>query len=436
MKDSKYNLIVPYQNKLLFYNVLNSSFSYIDNYDNSFDSINDFFKSSIALKKGYVHDDFYDEEKAFLMKKQDQTESRFLNLVVLPTMQCNFKCPYCYECDKDKVMGKETVRALEKFLLLHLHEYSGLHIGWFGGEPLLKMDVIESINNTAKRISKKLGKMFFSSITTNGYLLSIENFQKLLDLNIKSYTVTLDGTKEYHDKYRKLKSDAPTYNRLIDNLINISKNKSAFLFNVRMNVSKENYSNLDTFIEEMYKLFGKDNRFDLTLVLTSDWGGETINQMKDDLLQSTDFLYDVIIKHKDKFKFKNMFKIIEGESCQFANRNSYVIDTEGNLLKCTVHLNHEKIKVGKILPTGNIEFNYSNLSYWNLHDYSFQTSNNCKNCKMLFVCKERLCLAAEKYSIKCGYSTEKLEKMLIAKYELDPESFYYVNKQQILLKET
>ena len=169
MKDSKYNLIVPYQNKLLFYNVLNSSFSYIDNYDNSFDSINDFFKSSIALKKGYVHDDFYDEEKAFLMKKQDQTESRFLNLVVLPTMQCNFKCPYCYECDKDKVMGKETVRALEKFLLLHLHEYSGLHIGWFGGEPLLKMDVIESINNTAKRISKKLGKMFFSSITTNGY---------------------------------------------------------------------------------------------------------------------------------------------------------------------------------------------------------------------------------------------------------------------------
>ena len=131
-----------------------------------------------------------------------------------------------------------------------------------------------------------------------------------------------------------------------------------------------------------------------------------------------------------------MFKIIEGESCQFANRNSYVIDTEGNLLKCTVHLNHEKIKVGKFLPTGNIEFNYSNLSYWNLHDYSFQTSNNCKNCKMLFVCKEKLCLAEEKYSIKCGYTAEKLEKMLVAKYELNPESFYYVDKQQLLLKES
>lgn len=425
MVTSKYNVIVEYKDKLLLYNALNHSFSYLHNCSNSKDLINDFFKTSIAKEMGYVHDDFYDEEKSYLMKMQDKNESRFLNLIILPTMQCNFKCPYCYENQRDKIMHKETVQSIENFISLHLHEYSGLHIGWFGGEPLLKLDIIETINKKAQEISNKLGKVFFSSITTNGYLLSKDTFERLLELNVKSFTVTLDGTKEYHNKYRILYDNTGTYDLLLNNIVDISRTKRNFTFNIRMNVNKDNYSNLDNFINEMYKYFGSDKRFDISLVLTSDWGGDTVNQMKDDLLSSSECLYDIAIKNKDKFRFKNLFKIIEGESCSFVNRHSYVIDTNGNLLKCTVHFNHEKVNVGKILPTGHLKINYSNLAYWNLHNNSLGT---CENCKISLCCKGNFCPASDNYKKSCGYTNDRLNKMIIAKYELDKNSFYCVDK--------
>lgn len=424
MTSSKYNVIVEYKDKLLLYNSLTCSFSYLNNGSYSENLLNDFFKSPIAKEMGYTHDDFYNEEKAYLMKMQDKREIRFLNLVILPTMQCNFHCTYCYECKKSQEMQQETVKSIENFISRHLYEYSGLHIGWFGGEPLLKLEIIEAINKKAKNVSTKLGKPFFSSITTNGYLLTRDVFERLLKLNIKKYTVTLDGTKEYHDKYRKLHNNMGTYDTLINNMVKIREIDRNFSFDIRMNVNKENCVNLDSFIDKMYKWFGNDIRFDLSLVLTSNWGGETVYQMKDDLLKTTEILYEIAIKNKNKFKFNNLLKILEGESCQFANRHSYVIDTSGNLLKCTVHFNHEKINVGRILSTGNLQFDYSNLSYWNLHNNSF---SECDNCKMSLSCKGRFCLALDNYKNCCGYTDDKLKKMIIAKYELDKSSFYCID---------
>ena len=191
-----------------------------------------------------------------------------------------------------------------------------------------------------------------------------------------------------------------------------------------MNVNKENFDNLDNFIDEMYNYFGLDSRFDLALVLTSDWGGQTIKYMENDLLSSSESLYDIIIANKNKFKFKNMFQLLEGATCKFSNRHSYVVDTKGNLLKCTVYLKHEKAIVGKILPSGKLEFNYNNLSFWNLHN---NFSNDCSNCKMSLLCKGKYCIAVDDYKKTCGYSIEKLNKMIIAKYELEPDSFYCVN---------
>lgn len=50
MVTSKYNVIVEYKDKLLLYNALNHSFSYLHNCSNSKDLINDFLKL-LLLKK-------------------------------------------------------------------------------------------------------------------------------------------------------------------------------------------------------------------------------------------------------------------------------------------------------------------------------------------------------------------------------------------------
>ena len=71
-----------------------------------------------------------------------------VSLTICPTMGCNFDCPYCFENHRAGKMSREVqddVVALAERML----EASGvrrLAVTWFGGEPLLFPDVIESLS--------------------------------------------------------------------------------------------------------------------------------------------------------------------------------------------------------------------------------------------------------------------------------------------------
>lgn len=66
---------------------------------------------------------------------------------------------------------------------------------------------------------QKSKKPYYSSITTNGYLLTPNNIKTLIDCNVYSYTITIDGLQETHDKFRHLVGKQPTFNNnIINNL--------------------------------------------------------------------------------------------------------------------------------------------------------------------------------------------------------------------------
>lgn len=63
-------------------------------------------------------------------------------------MVCNFDCPYCFE---DHFAGKMSEEVQDDVVALaeRMLEASGtkdLHVTWFGGEPLLAPDIIESLS--------------------------------------------------------------------------------------------------------------------------------------------------------------------------------------------------------------------------------------------------------------------------------------------------
>jgi sulfatase maturation enzyme AslB (radical SAM superfamily) len=67
--------------------------------------------------------------------------SNFLNLIILPTEACNFRCTYCYETFEHKKMKKEVVNGIKALIGRRGPELNKLEIAWFGGEPLLAFDV-------------------------------------------------------------------------------------------------------------------------------------------------------------------------------------------------------------------------------------------------------------------------------------------------------
>jgi uncharacterized protein len=84
-----------------------------------------------------------------------------------------------------------------------------------------------------------LNVKYYSSITTNGFLLEESVVDTLLACDVKTFQVTIDGPKELHDKQRRSKDDKDTYKTIKRNLINMKKKSGNFSVVLRTNVSPE-----------------------------------------------------------------------------------------------------------------------------------------------------------------------------------------------------
>lgn len=106
---------------------------------------------------------------------EKQESSRVVSLML--TWQCNLNCIYCFE--EFKCANKEMPLELAKKILQNEFEMFAekqsdgkLKIEFFGGEPLLKFDVIRGV--TEWIAEKKFPVEYELSVTTNGTLLTSE----------------------------------------------------------------------------------------------------------------------------------------------------------------------------------------------------------------------------------------------------------------------
>ncbi|MBU2523387.1 MAG: radical SAM protein [Nanoarchaeota archaeon] len=82
------------------------------------------------------------------------------------TSACNYDCTYCHnewEPKRGPISGLES--ALIKELIVSAKELGAKEVDITGGEPLLQIDRVEAILNTAKELD------IWTNLTTNGYLL-------------------------------------------------------------------------------------------------------------------------------------------------------------------------------------------------------------------------------------------------------------------------
>ncbi len=147
-----------------------------------------------------------------------------LSLIVMPTEECNFRCVYCYESFQKPKMSEENQKALKDYISNNMGRVHGFSIEWFGGEPLLGIDVIRNISKHAVREADKYNAAFAAAITTNGYLLTPEVFEEAVnDWRLLRYQITIDGPREFHNRRRVLESGGPTFDQVISNLRYIAK---------------------------------------------------------------------------------------------------------------------------------------------------------------------------------------------------------------------
>jgi uncharacterized protein len=132
-----------------------------------------------------------------------------LDLILKTVERCNLNCSYCYffnGLDKSylkrpKFISRDTIDSLVLFLLDAVENYQidEISLGFHGGEPLMqpKEDFIYIVESIKKSITIPV----FFTLQTNATLIT-KKWTKLFSKYQIAVGVSIDGTKETHDKYR------------------------------------------------------------------------------------------------------------------------------------------------------------------------------------------------------------------------------------------
>ena len=172
-------------------------------------------------------DDLERLERFMEQKKWGINQSAF-HATVLTTYNCNFACTYCFEestrTSSQKLDHATSVQVVDwlqrkiKKLGIRLVE-----LNYYGGEPLLNQPVMEYISSRMKDWCDSRQVRFKMSVQTNGALLTPEFVDKYLPLGLVGAQVTVDGTKEVHDRQRPMRgSGNGTFDVVIQNLLDVA----------------------------------------------------------------------------------------------------------------------------------------------------------------------------------------------------------------------
>ena len=350
----------------------------------------------------YADDDYVTRMQ--YISNAHQHRKNNLSLVIVPTLDCNFSCPYCFEKNKRSVyMNDETICKLIEFIQSKKEGAEALDITWYGGEPLIAWKSIVKI----LAMIKKLGiSMRHHAIITNGYNLVPTVYKKISEIYpIEKIQITLDGDKERHNKLRSLKQikNSNTFDRIIQNIKTFAEDNPNTTVNIRINVDAENILTLDSLSNYLAKRIPYRN--------VSSYPGFIRVENK----ERTKSVFPSIPK-ADALKIEynyNRSKSYDCNSCFFpqpvykrtctaTHPNAHIIGPEGEIYRCWNDVTDPSKIVGYIdstkIKNPTLYFRYLQSSVW-------YNDTNCLSCSLLPICSGKCAW----YSLKNKYENGEFD---------------------------
>jgi uncharacterized protein len=121
---------------------------------------------------------------------------------LLVTRECNLRCSYCYIGKRTETMPLATGKKAVDFIFEHTPGSEKIHIGFFGGEPLLAFDRIRDITAYIEDHPKFDPNRVELAIVTNGTVFSDAIVRFVGDHGIR-LGISCDGPPAIHDRFRR-----------------------------------------------------------------------------------------------------------------------------------------------------------------------------------------------------------------------------------------
>ncbi len=318
-----------------------------------------------------------------------------LQLILLASEDCNFRCDYCYEEFARGTMKPDIRAGVKKLVERRLHGLRSLNISWFGGEPLYGWPAIEELGPFFFEIAEKNELRFQSSMTTNAYLLTPEIAEKLLAWKINKFQITIDGPPEFHDQSRPTRTGEGTFETILTNLEALSQREEWFAVDIRVNFDRKNHPHMDDFFDRIEQRLGTDSRFRIRFRPVGRWGGK--NDPNLDVCVGEE-ASEIQWRLKDEARRRGLnvsdglrdVKGVGAEVCYAARPHNFIIGATGKVMKCTIDLDtKDRNVVGELLPDGELVLDADKMALWTEPAYS--TDKKCQKCVILPACEGLHC---------------------------------------------
>ena len=336
---------------------------------------------------------------------------------------CNMRCGYCFASEfsfggKPELMSLQVGQRAMDLLLEQSGTRRHLEVDYFGGEPLLNLDVVKQLTQYGIQRADRLGKKIKFTLTTNCLLINeaFIGFVNEYDLQV---VLSLDGRKEVQDGVRRLPGGGLTYDTIVPKMLKLVESRNHDNYYVRGTYTRRNMD----FSKDVLHLFDLGfKHVSLEPVVATP---ETYGFSEEDvpfLEQEYDKLSAELLKRHKEGQFIDYFHFnvdLDGGVCIpkrikgcGAGVEYLAVTPDGTLFPCHQFVGKSEFVMGDVYNG----LNGSDIGdrFGAAHIYNKET---CRNCWARFLCSGGCHANAhqfsgtltEPYSVGCLLQKKRLE---------------------------
>lgn len=364
-----------------------------------------------------------------LKNNNDEIFTEISSITMLVAQNCNLRCSYCY-ADEGKYQncGSMDINTAKKAIdfLIEKSKSKQLGVCFFGGEPLLNVELIKKIIEYCHKKQKETGKEFGFSMTTNGTLINKEIEDFIIKNKIK-VQISIDGDKKNHDSNRYYSGKIGSYETVLKKTEYLRKNG---LLDARGTITKKGLDLVYTydFLKSIdFKSIALSPAFNLLTAKEYDMLADSFIDFY------LDFEKRIKEKKYDEVKNNRMFMTqlsdihyskIRTKACG-AGKNLYAIDINGDIYPCQRFVGNTKMIIGNIFNSNNKQEDF-------LKKTSISTFKKCSNCWIRNLCvggciHDNLFFTGninEPFELQCKYKKKIITEAINIYLRLSDEELY------------
>ena len=426
MKYSQFNSVVPYNDKFLLYNSFSSNYLVLmpmlkdlleaasaEGVD-QLEKVHPLFYQALASGKYLVDDTENELENVKRISKAIDSDDGVYQLTINPTMNCNFKCWYCYETHvKGSRMSQDIIARTNMFITSTAESPSlkQFALAWFGGEPLLYFeDIVLPIMQhftetcTAKNIVGSIG------FTTNGYLITEKMASTFAKYPVTHLQITLDGSEEDHDMIRYVSKSRGSYREIIQNIKLLLQH--GIRVTTRVNYTTKNIGKCIGILDDIQDI-PVEEREHLVIDFHRVW-----QDKEEDEFNTAKSVINTF--QRAGFRVNSHYSPDNvRHSCYADKKNSATLNYNGDIFKCTARDFTTSGREGYIAEDGTIVWENDSLN--RRLDAKFN-NKPCLTCRILPLCNGGCSqhalenLGKGDYCVHAFDEREK-DKIIVSKFE-------------------